>query len=297
MSLALPLGSFITDFWNDQLVANDRQGVFLVLVGFVGSFAFIRMSTRMIRAEVSWWPGNIESESGLHVHHLVFGIITMMVAGTIGFAAFGHSPLTEICAFFFGVGAGLTIDEFALWVYLEDVYWADQGRSSIDATVIGAALIGMIVIGVNPFEAGDEGATAIETIASFAILVFFIAASFLKGRRLHGILGIVFTPLAIYATCRIGKPNSPWAHRRYGDKHPKKQAKAEARFHPGRRTDRFKEAFRDIVGGKPSEGVTHATEEAVAATLQARDEMRAAAERVVLRPHEDHDDDVDGPKT
>jgi len=291
MSVALPLASFITDFWNDQLVANDRQGVFLVLVGFVGSFAFIRMSTRMIRAEVSWWPGNIESESGLHVHHLVFGIITMMVAGTLGFAAFGHSPLTEICAFFFGVGAGLTIDEFALWVYLEDVYWAQQGRSSIDATVIAAALIGLIVVGINPFEASDEGATAIESIVTWMIILAVVAASFLKGRRLHGIVGVFFAPLAIYATCRIGKPDSPWAHRRYGEKHPKKQAKAEERFHPGRRTDRFKEAFRDIVGGKPSEGMTHATEEAVAATRQARDEMRAAAERVVHPP-----DDRDDPK-
>jgi hypothetical protein len=289
MSVALPLASFITDFWNDQLVANDRQGVFLVLVGFIGSFAFIRMSTRMIRAEVSWWPGNIESESGLHVHHLVFGIITMMLAGTLGFAAFGHSPLTEICAFFFGVGAGLTIDEFALWVYLEDVYWAEQGRSSIDATVIAAALIGMIVVGINPFESSGEGVTAIESIVTWMIILAVVAASFLKGRRLHGIVGVFFPPLAIYATCRIGKPDSPWAHRRYGAKHPKKQAKAEARFHPGRRTDRFKEAFRDIVGGKPSEGVTHATEEAVAATRQARDEVRAAAERVV-HPPEDRDD-------
>jgi hypothetical protein len=289
MSTALPLASFLTDFWNDQLVANDRQGVFLVLVGFLGSFAFIRMSTRMIRAEVSWWPGNIESESGLHVHHLVFGIITMMVAGTVGFAAFGHSPLTEICAFFFGVGAGLTIDEFALWVYLEDVYWAEQGRSSIDATVIAAALIGMIVIGINPFQEQGEGATLIESIISWLLIIFFIGASFLKGRRLHGILGVIFTPLAIYATCRIGKPDSPWAHRRYGERHPKKQAKAEARFHSGRRTDRFKEAFRDIVGGKPSEGMTHATEEAMAATRQAGEEMRAAAERVV-HPPDDRDD-------
>ncbi|MBN9622309.1 MAG: hypothetical protein J0H06_05035, partial [Actinobacteria bacterium] len=274
--------------WNDQLVANDRQGVFLVLVGFLGSFAFIRMSTRMIRAEVSWWPGNIESEGGLHVHHLVFGIITMMVAGTVGFAAFGRSPLTEICAFFFGIGAGLTIDEFALWVYIEDVYWAEQGRSSIDATVIAAALIGMIVIGINPFEAESEGATVIESIISWAIIIFFLGASFLKGRRLHGILGVVFTPLAIYATCRIGKPDSAWAHHRYGEKHPKKQAKAEERFRPGRRTDRFKEAFRDIVGGKPSEGVTHATEEAMAATREAGEEMRARAERIV---HPDDRDD------
>jgi hypothetical protein len=238
--------------------------------------------------EVSWWPGNVESESGLHVHHLVFGIVTMMVAGTFGFASLGQSPYLEICAFFFGVGAGLTIDEFALWVYLEDVYWAQEGRSSIDATVIAAALIGLLVVGINPFEASSEGATAIESIVTWVIIIFFVAASFLKGRRLHGITGVFFPPLAIYATCRIGKPNSPWAHRRYRDKHPRKQAKAEARFHPGRRTDRFKEAFRDTVGGKPSKGVTHATEEAVAATRQAGEEMRAAAERVV-HP-EDRDD-------
>jgi hypothetical protein len=298
MSTALPLANFITDFWNNQLVDHDRQGVFLVLVGFVGSFAFIRMSTRMIRAEVSWWPGNIESESGLHVHHLVFGIIAMMVAGTLGFAAFGHSPFTEICAFFFGIGIGLTIDEFALWVYLEDVYWAQEGRSSIDATVIAAALIGLIVVGANPFEAQGEGATAIETILTWLAVLACVAGSFLKGRRLHGIVGVFFPPLAIYACCRIGKPHSAWAHHRYGAKHPKKQAKAEARFHPGRRTDRMKDAFRDIVGGKPSVGVTHATEEAVAATLEARDEMRAAAERIVHAPDEGRDrDDVDGPKT
>jgi hypothetical protein len=290
MSTALPLANFVTDFWNDQLVDHDRQGVFLVLVGFIGSFAFIRMSTRMIRAEVSWWPGNIESESGLHVHHLVFGIITMMVAGTLGFAAFGHSPFTEICAFFFGIGIGLTIDEFALWVYLEDVYWAEQGRSSIDATVIAAALIGLIVIGANPFEAAEEGVTAVETIATWLVSLLFVAASFLKGRRLHGIVGVFFPPLAIYATCRIGKPHSAWAHHRYGDKHPKKQAKAEERFHPGRRTDRFKEAFRDIVGGKPSEGLAHATEEAVGATRQAGEEMRAKAERLA-HPNDDEGDD------
>ena len=279
----------MSGWYQREILDAGKQPLALLFLAFVVTFLFIRFSTRMIRAEVSWWPGNIESESGLHVHHLVFGIITMMVAGTVGFAAFGHSPLSEICALFFGIGVGLTIDEFALWVYLEDVYWAEEGRSSIDATVIAAALIGLLVVGINPFEASDEGATAIESIVTWVLIIFFVAASFLKGRRLHGITGVFFPPLAIYATCRIGKPNSPWAHRRYGVKHPKKQLKAEERFHPGRRTDRFKEAFRDMVGGKPSEGVTHATEEAVAATRQAGEEVRAAAERVV-HPPDDKDD-------
>jgi len=195
MSTTLPLASFIADFWNDQLVDHHRQGVFLVLVGFVGSFAFIRMSTRMIRAEVSWWPGNIESESGLHVHHLVFGIVTMMAAGTVAFSALGASPLTEICAFFFGVGAGLTIDEFALWVYLEDVYWADEGRSSIDATVIGASLIGLIVLGANPFEFSGGPEEVIGGVVSALLAISFVAICFMKQRNLHGIVGILFTPI------------------------------------------------------------------------------------------------------
>ena len=60
----------------------------------------------------------------------------MMLAGALGFAASGESPYFEIAALAFGVGVGLTIDEFALWVHLEDVYWAEEGRRSIDATVI-----------------------------------------------------------------------------------------------------------------------------------------------------------------
>ena len=90
--------SIITDFWNN-LEEHHEQAVFLVLVGFLGSFAFIRMSTRIIRSEaISWWPGNIESDGGVHVHHLVFGIVTMMAAGTLGFAADSALPVTTILA-------------------------------------------------------------------------------------------------------------------------------------------------------------------------------------------------------
>jgi hypothetical protein len=292
---SLPLASVLTDFWNHHLVDHDRQGVFLVLIGFVGSFAFIRMSTRIQRSpRIAWWPGSVSTESGVHLHHLVFGIVTMMVAGTLGFAAFGHSPWTEISGLFFGIGAGLTIDEFALWVYLDDVYWAKEGRSSIDATVIAASLIGLVALGINPFESANGEETVLATVISAVLLIGFVAICFLKGRNLHGIIGFFLFPIAIYGAWRIGKPNSPWARRRYGERHPKKQAKAEARFQPGRRTDRVKEHLRDIIGGKPSEGLTAvrdeavaAKDEAVAATVQASEEVRARAERVVRPSDED----------
>jgi hypothetical protein len=271
----------LSDFW-DRLVDHDEQGLFLVLVGFVLSFAFIRMSTRLIRSpKVPWWPGSVVSDSGVHLHHLVFGIVTMIAAGALGFAALGHGPWAEICAFFFGVGAGLTIDEFALWVYLDDVYWAEEGRSSIDAMVIAAACMLLILLGLSPFnfETGSFSAIAGSLLAAGTIFCL-VAICFAKQRVMHGTIGFFVLPIAIYGACRIGKPGSAWARRRYGERRPAKQAKAEARFPPDRRTERFKNAFRDIVGGKPSEGLEAARQEAVAATREATAEMRQRAERV-----------------
>jgi hypothetical protein len=284
--------SFASDFWNNHILAHERQGVFLVLVGFILSFAFIRMSTRLMRSpKVPWWPGSVVSDSGVHLHHLVFGIVAMMIAGTLGFAAHGESPYAEICGFLFGVGAGLTIDEFALWVYLDDVYWAEEGRSSIDATVIAAAAMGLVVLGVNPFDNGKESEGLLALIVSAVLLVLVVGICFLKGRRLHGIVGFFFFPLAFYGASRIGKPNSAWARRRYGERKPKKQAKSERRFKPDRRTERYKEAFRDIVGGKPSEGVAAARDEAIAATREATEEVRHRAEQVAHAADRKRDDD------
>jgi hypothetical protein len=97
---------------------------------------------------------------------------------------------------------------------------------------------------------------------------------------LHGSVGFFVFPIALYGAIRIGKPESPWARRRYGERRPAKQATAEDRFRPDRRTERFKNAFRDIVGGKPSEGVAAARDEALAATREAADELR---ERITPR--------------
>ncbi|HEX3243041.1 MAG TPA: hypothetical protein VHQ97_08165 [Solirubrobacterales bacterium] len=268
--------SIFADFWNDQILAEEKQGLFLVLVGFLLSFGFIRMSTRLMRSpRVPWWPGSVVSESGVHVHHLVFGIVTMMIAGAIGFTVLGDSPWAEICAFAFGVGAGLTIDEFALWVYLEDVYWSEQGRVSIDATVIAAAFMGLILLGFTPFtfDTGSVDETIESIIGALAILTV-VAICFGKQRIMHGTVGFFVLPIAIYGAARIGKPGSPWARRRYGERNPSKQAEAEDRFSPDRRTERLKNAFRDIIGGKPSQGVAAATQEVRDAGREAAEEVR-----------------------
>ncbi len=290
--MGITTASIFTDFWS-QLREHHEQGLFLVLCGFILSFAFIRMSTRLMRSpKVPWWPGSIVSDSGVHLHHLVFGIVTMMISGALLSVALGDSPLTEISSFTFGIGAGLTIDEFALWVRLDDVYWTKEGRSSIDATVIAVAGMLLALLGFSPVTIETGSATAvIGTIITAAIVLYFVVACFLKGRIFHGVVGFFVLPVGIYGAWRIGKPSSAWARRRYGERRPEKQAESEKRFVPGRRTERFKDAFRDIIGGKPSEGLGAVRDEAMSASREASAEVRRQAEKAVRPSTPDKDGD------
>src|SRR3712207_1702245 len=114
-----------------EIVDTGRLAAFLFFVALLGTFGFIRTSAHMIRAQVSWWPGNVETKGGTHIHHLVWGILLLMTFGYVGIAVSPDSPWIEITAILFGVGLGLTLDEFALWLNLEDVYWKEKGRQSI----------------------------------------------------------------------------------------------------------------------------------------------------------------------
>jgi hypothetical protein len=278
----IPLASsLISDFWNQDVVHEHREGLFLVLLGFILSFAFIRMSTRIMRSpRFAWWPGSVVSDSGVHLHHLVFGICLMMLAGTLGFAFYELSPWFEISAALFGIGAGLTIDEFALWVYLDDVYWAEEGRKSVDATVIAAAGMMLLLFGFEPFDVTTESTAALISSLVGAVSVFaMVAICFAKGRIMHGWVGFFVFPVGIYGACRLGKPDSPWARRFYGERRPDKQAASRRRFRADRRTERFKQRFRDVVGGETEE-TYQAKLAQQAASREAAKKLQRRAERV-----------------
>src|SRR3954462_4757140 len=98
-----------------------KQPLALMFVAFVLTFLFIRFSTRMIRAGVRWWPGNVRP-GGLHLHHVRFGGVFMLIAGAGGFSTIGDRlPWAAIFPALFGVGAALVLDEFALILHLRDV--------------------------------------------------------------------------------------------------------------------------------------------------------------------------------
>ncbi|MBJ7354729.1 MAG: hypothetical protein JHC98_07880 [Thermoleophilaceae bacterium] len=228
---------------------SGREAAFLVLLGFVGSFLFIRTSARMIRAQVKWWPGNVETDSGLHLHHLVWGISLMIITGFLGYAMEPSSPWYQATAVLFGVGCGLTLDEFALWVHLDDVYWTEQGRISLDAVVLVVAFMGLVVIGARPFGVEDNSSQTVVVLTILQALVLSII-SFFKGRIAHGVIAIFIPFFGLWATCRLAAPHSPWAHRFYDEK---KLARSEERFPPDGKSVRWRNAFFNAIGGKVSD--------------------------------------------
>src|SRR3954469_22220314 len=110
----------IGNAYDVDIQGSGKEAHFLVLVAFLASFGFIRTSAHMIRAQVSWWPGNVETKGGTHVHHLVWGILLILICGYVGVAVAPSAPWRQIVAVLFGIGMGLTLDEFALWLNLKD---------------------------------------------------------------------------------------------------------------------------------------------------------------------------------
>lgn len=122
-----------------------RERLFLASLGFLVTFGIVRAITHLIRAGVG--PFHDLTNGNLHIHHLVWGIVLLLVVGYAWLIQGGIGWFSRITAFAYGVAAALTLDEFALWLNLQDVYWASQGRESIDAVVIFGALLSVGIWG------------------------------------------------------------------------------------------------------------------------------------------------------
>jgi hypothetical protein len=224
----------ISSLYDRAIVDTGRQPEFLFFVAFLGMFGFIRTSAHMIRAQVKWWPGNVEV-GGTHIHHLVWGIVTIMVTGYVGVTIAPPSPWHEIIAVFFGMGMGLALDEFALWLDLKDVYWSEQGRKSIDAVIIAATITGMILVGFTAWvDVADEVEAVVFALVGAFGLVGIAATVVNLAKEKFGIaiLGFLIPPVGIVAAFRLGRPHSLWARFFYREH---KRKRAEERFANGHR--------------------------------------------------------------
>ncbi len=133
-----------------------RERLFLASLSFLVTFGLIRGLVYSIRYNLG--PFHNVSVGGTHVHHLVWGIMLLLLTGYASLVEFGtrrsaSNLLSRLTALGFGVGAALTLDEFALWLNLQDVYWERQGRQSVDAVLIFGALMLVGVFGKDLFRA------------------------------------------------------------------------------------------------------------------------------------------------
>lgn len=227
-----------------DFITRERLPLLCCLVAFILTFFVTRTIVRYIRATADsdaprkWWqPRNI-GHGGVHIHHVVFGVILVMVSGVtmVTLAVSGGVPEFTVAATFFGIGAALVLDEFALILHLQDVYWAEDGRTSVDAVFAAIAVAGLLVLGFNPlsfFDVGlwqnDHSLVARTTVLLGAVITLLLAVVvLLKGKVWTGLVGMFITPLLIIAAIRLSRPHAPWARWRYTTR-PKKMHRALVR--------------------------------------------------------------------
>lgn len=125
----------------NKIGESKRVSQILILLSFLITFATVRTITHLQKLNI------FPNQSGLlHIHHLVPGIFLLILSGYIGISFWATDKIRHLMAILFGVGAALAIDEFALWLYLKDVYWEKQGRDSIDAIIYMVIIFSIIFI-------------------------------------------------------------------------------------------------------------------------------------------------------
>ncbi|KII00451.1 membrane protein [Streptomonospora alba] len=220
----------MVDWFGSTVVSTGRLPLFCFFVAFVAGFLLIRMSVRMIRAGVRWWPGNLRP-GGLHIHHVVFGVGLMMVGGVAALVVPDRQGVPiAVAAGLFGLGSALVLDEFALILHLRDVYWNEKGRASVDAVFVAVALTGLLLTGLRPFgwtwlhSVGPGGWQTWVEAGLLALALINLAGSvvsLLKGKIWTGLTGVFLPAISVVAAVRLAVPGSPWARWRYPPGSPK----------------------------------------------------------------------------
>jgi hypothetical protein len=236
---------------------TGRRAVVAWMVGaYLLTFLITRFVTRAIRTGRG--PFHDASVGGVHLHHEVYGIFLLLGTGTALLTYAPTGAWRSVVAVLFGVGAALTLDEFALWLHLEDVYWSREGRSSIDAVLLALVVGLLLLIGANPFDADGAPGELPFVLVVLGNLAFALAA-ILKGRAVIGVVGVFVPVVAVVGAVRLARPHSYWAHRWYPPGSSRRQ-RSEERFPPGRRTrwDALVDLFANVPHPAHAGGVVRA---------------------------------------
>jgi hypothetical protein len=225
---------------------SGREPLFFLLLAFLLTFVAVRAYTRLGRAR-GWGSGSLQ---GVHLHHLVPGILACLAAGTAIIAFDPGDDSMLLLSSLFGVGAALTLDEFALILHLDDVYWAKEGRRSIEATLMGFTFALLCLLVTAPLGS-DPGKDVPHWVLGGVISVnmTFALIAFLKGKLILGAFGIFLPGVALVGAARLAKPSSLWARRFYSHLKLERSQIRAASYHA--RYAHLKHRFYDAIGGAP----------------------------------------------
>ena len=145
---------------HERIPDRPRRRLFVASVSFFLTFAGVRAVVFAVLHNIP--PFHFIEHGGRHIHHLVFGIIILLGVGYGWLADIGTGEddtsllLSRLMSILYGVGAALTLDEFALWLNLKDVYWSPEGRTSVDAVILFGALLSASAWGAPLFKSRSK---------------------------------------------------------------------------------------------------------------------------------------------
>ena len=238
--------------WFDDLWDRGHLPLAVCFAAFIVTFAATRAITRLIRTGRGPFKNNV-SASGVHVHHAVPGVFLMVVGAFAALAVDLYSPWSILAGIFVGVGTALVLDEFALILHLDDVYWSDKGRVSFEIVILAVACLGLMLVGANPLGALSEQAepvSVISVVLTLALHAGFIVVCLLKGKYRMALIGIFLPPVALIGAIRLAKPGSWWARRWYSPKRLRRTEARSAKY--AARWGSIMRSAGDAVAGKPT---------------------------------------------
>ncbi|MDD4865989.1 MAG: hypothetical protein PHQ28_02370 [Mycobacterium sp.] len=256
----------VTRWFSHDIHAGGRLPLLCCLIAFILTFFVTPTFVRFIRHHATtdqparWWhPRNVHI-GGVHIHHVAFGVVLVLVSGLIlvTWSIHGHEPEFTLAAIIFGVGSALVLDEYALILHLSDVYWSEDGRTSVDAVFAAVAVAGLLMMGLHPlmfflpiWEGADSTALRAAVAGAMALTLPLAVIVVLKGKVWTGLLGMFIVVLLVVGAIRLSRPHAPWARWRYTNQ-PEKMRRALQRERTLRRpVVRAKLALQCAIAGTP----------------------------------------------
>jgi ABC-type multidrug transport system fused ATPase/permease subunit len=221
----------VLQWYTQEILEPGRQPMFFALLAFLVTFLVTRTITRLIRAGKG--PFRNVSAGDTHIHHVIPGLIVLLVGGILALGSGQDGIWRQIAGLMFGIGAALVLDEFAMVLHLDDVYWSNEGRLSADAVTLAAVVLFSAVLVAAPNRPNPDAVQGfwLNFLAAVAFLVFGflpLLVTILKGKLWMAALSLLVPIVAWVAMFRLAKPGSPWAHFRYAGK-AHKLARAQQR--------------------------------------------------------------------